>query len=388
MLATLMLCAFAGTVLMLPAFRSDLLEFARKQCAASDTDATVREIVADISVVIPARNEEKTVPALLDSLDAQSMAPREIIVVDDQSEDRTATIAARESTRVVPAGERPPGWIGKPWAVYQGSVSAVGDLLLFLDADVQLRPNALETLARAYLALSRRDAGSASALSVQPYHRTGRPWERLALLFNILVFIGSARRTRTLRFSMDGSCCFGPCILCRRSDYDRFGGHAAVRARVLDDVQLGSQFRSTGTRVRSFSGRGVVEFRMYPTGFRALLDGFTKNVLLGARRSNLVFRILAVLWFTGLLAVPPYIGYAAALGLLPELVVATVFYTFFVIQIAAAGERLGNFGPLPALFFPIHLAVFLLVLLRASALAVVGRNVQWKGRRLGQEPRT
>jgi hypothetical protein len=58
-----------------------------------------------------------------------------------------------------------------------------------------------------------------------------------------------------------------------------------------------------------------------------------------------------------------------------------------VIQTAAAGARLGNFGPLPAFFFPVHLAVFLSVLLRASVLAASGQNVRWKGRRLDPESR-
>ena len=388
MLATLVVFAFAGTVLMLPAFRSDLADFSDEHSSEGVTPEEAEALVADMSVVIPARNEEETIPTLLESLEAQTVAPREIIVVDDQSEDRTATVAARGSSRVVEAGERPTGWLGKPWALHRGASLARGSYLLFLDADVKLRRTALVALARALLALSRDEQSAVSALSVQPYHRTERPWERLSLLFNILVFIGSARRSRGLRFSMEESCCFGPCILCERSAYDRLGGHGAVSTSVLDDVQLGSEFRETGGRVRSFSGRGIVEFRMYPSGVRALLDGFTKNVLLGARRANIVFRVFAVLWFTGLLAVPPFIGYAAVLGRLPEFVVATVFYTFFVIQIAAAGERLGNFGPLPALFFPIHLSVFLLVLLRAAALAVVGRNVQWKGRRLDPESRT
>lgn len=388
MLATLVIFAFAGTVLMVPAFTSDLVAFVEEGGLDDDGARDIRRIVGETSVIIPARNEELTLPALLESLEQQTLAPREIIVVDDQSEDRTAAVARRESTRVVAAGERPKAWLGKPWALHQGAAAADGRFLLFLDADVQLKPNALETLARALLALSGEGAEGAAAISVQPFHRTIRLWERLALFFNILVFVGAARRSRAVRLGMEDSCCFGPCIFCRRSDYDRFGGHAAVGGSVLEDMHLGSELRSAGTRVRSFSGRGVVEFRMYSTGLRALLDGFTKNVLLGARRSSVVFRVFAVFWFTGLLAVPAYIIVAAVSVALPELVVATVFYAFFVIQITAAGERLGKFGSFSALFFPVHVTVFLVVLVRAAILALAGRNVQWKGRPLDPASRS
>ena len=385
MLATLVLFAFAGTVLMLPAFRSDLVDFVRSGRTEDADLRQVHELIARTSIIIPARNEAESLPVLLDSLKAQSIAPREIVVVDDQSEDDTVDVAERACARVVSAGERPKNWLGKPWAVSRGATEARGTYLLFLDADVRLAPTALEGIGRAVLQSSPNWPEDTTTISVQPYHRTVKPWERLAFLFNILVFVGSARRKRGLQLSMSGSCCFGPCIFCGRKEHSLFGGHRAVKNRVLDDMELGSAFRKAGVATRSFSGRGIIEYRMYPSNLRDLLDGFTKNILHGARRSVLLFRVFSVLWFTGMLAVPPYIIMAAAAGMLPELVVALVFYTFFVIQTASAGERLGNFGPLPAIFFPLHLAVFLFVLLRAVVLALSGRNVRWKGRRLDPE---
>lgn len=383
MLATLLVFAFAGTVLLHPSFHSDLAQFLRRQGAQSDLDEQeLRAVVSRISVVIPARNEEGSLPLLLDSLESQTMKPAEVIVVDDQSEDDTARVASRSFTKVISAGEHPEGWLGKPWAIHQGTRVARGELLLFLDSDVRLRPQALETLARAMRAASPEWPGSVTTLSVQPYHRTLRYRERLALMFNILVFAGAARRTRGLVFTMDGTCCFGPCILCGLREYDTFGGHEAVRRSILDDIDLGHKFVESGAKVRSFSGRGVVEFRMYPEGSRALINGFTKNLLLGAQRAGAWFRILAVLWVTGLMAAPLFFGIAAGAGMIPEIVVASVFFIFFAIQFAAAGRRVGNFGFLPALFYPIHLFLFLYVLLRASVLAVTGRNVQWKGRSL------
>ena len=385
MLATLVIFAIAGTVLLHPAFHADLARFVRRNRLRDVDERQIRAFVSQISVIIPARNEETTLPALLDTLEAQSHSPREIIVVDDQSDDGTACVAARPSTRVLQVGERPDGWLGKPWALHNGAEVATGEFLLFLDADVRLKPHALETLARAMMGRTSDGPRVNTVLTVQPFHRTVRYRERMALLFNILVFVGAARRKRGLRFTMEGSCCFGPCILCGRSAYRAVGGYSAVRRSILDDMDIGRRFVESGAGVRSFSGRGVIEFRMYPGGVRDLLNGFAKNVLLGARRSVGWFRVLSVLWITGLLAAPLYVAMLAAEAMIPELVVAIVFYTFFVIQVAAAGNRLGSFGALPAIFFPVHLATFLFVLLRASVLAVMGRNVVWKGRRLHAE---
>jgi glycosyltransferase involved in cell wall biosynthesis len=381
-LATLIIFAFAGTVLLHPAFHADLKQAVVRRHGDSVSERSLRDLVSRISVVIPARNEEESLPALLDSIELQTMQPGEVIIVDDQSEDRTASIAAREFTRVIPAGEHPEGWLGKPWAIHNGAEASAGELLLFLDADVRLQKNALEMLGRALVAVSPDWRENSTAISVQPYHRTLRYRERLALLFNILVFVGAAQRVKGLLLSMRGSCCFGPCILCDRRAYESFGGHQAVRRSILDDMDLGEQFRQAGSDIVSFCGRGVVEFRMYPGGVRDLLNGFTKNILLGAQRSGGWFKVLAVLWITGLMAAPLFMALTAASGLIPELVISSVFYIFFAIQFAAAGHRLGRFGPLSALFYPIHLLVFLAVLLRASLLAVSGRNVQWKGRTL------
>lgn len=380
MIVALTVTAFAGTVLLHPAFHADLRTFVRR-CREEASPERARDAIRRTSVVIPARNEADAIPGLLRSLRAQTIAPQEIIVVDDQSEDETAAVVRAEGGVVVQAGERPEGWLGKPWASRRGAQAAGGRYLLFLDADVTLQPDALEQLAAAMIGLS-SDGGQTPTLSVQPYHRTVRLRERLALLFNIQIFVGASRRTRGPLLTMRGSCCFGPCVFCGRDEYESFGGHLAVRDRILDDLELGASFQDTGVPLQSFSGRGVVDYRMYPGGVGDLLDGFTKNILLGAQRSDGWFKAFAVLWITGLLAAPVWIGIGLTTGSLTAVVIAIVFYSFFAIQLAAAGRRLGNFGPFAALLYPVHLAVFFFVLARALAFAATGRNVRWKGRAL------
>src|SRR5271167_1493999 len=99
-----------------------------------------------LSVIVPARNEEASIGACIQSLVAQHEVPLEIIVVDDQSTDRTREIASsfpRDRVQVIAAGEVPPGWTGKNNAVTSGSKAARGEWLFFTDADTIHRPGSL-----------------------------------------------------------------------------------------------------------------------------------------------------------------------------------------------------------------------------------------------------
>lgn len=88
-----------------------------------------------VSVIIPARNEERRIGRLLDSLDRQTVRPHEVIVVDDQSSDLTGSLASGRGASVVTGGPLREDWCGKPWACWRGACASTGDLLLFLDAD-------------------------------------------------------------------------------------------------------------------------------------------------------------------------------------------------------------------------------------------------------------
>jgi 4,4'-diaponeurosporenoate glycosyltransferase len=132
-----------------------------------------------VSIVIPARNEEKNLDLLLRDLTLQTLRPLEIICVDDASEDRTAEVARAYGVRVLSVKDKPEDWTGKTWACQQGAEAAGGNLLLFLDADVRLGRRGLEKLMSA-----RRKSGG--TISVQPYHRTEKNYEQLSLVFNLV----------------------------------------------------------------------------------------------------------------------------------------------------------------------------------------------------------
>ena len=144
---------------------------------------------ASVSVVVPARDEELTLPALLSSVAEQLPEVREVVVVDDASQDDTAGAARAGGARVLPAGSPPPGWTGKAWACHTGAAATTGDLVLLLDADTVLRPGALAGLVAAH-------ATHGGLVSVQPHHDVVRPYEQLSAYFNVVALMASAAFTR------------------------------------------------------------------------------------------------------------------------------------------------------------------------------------------------
>ena len=120
-----------------------------------------------VSIVIPARNEEKTLPILLASLKNQRFTADEVIVIDDNSEDKTRQVAVNEGARVIQSKPLPEKWMGKPWACYQGAKVAKGEILIFLDADTSIEKDGLKRIIDTYL----KNDG---VISIQPYHKTKR----------------------------------------------------------------------------------------------------------------------------------------------------------------------------------------------------------------------
>lgn len=131
-----------------------------------------------LSVIIPARNEEKNLPLLLADLKDQVGVSYEVICVDDGSSDRTRAIAEGFGVQVISVTDKPADWLGKSWACQKGAQAAKGKLFLFVDADVRLGPDALKCLLGTY---GEKD----QPLSVLPYHRMEKAYEQLSLFFNL-----------------------------------------------------------------------------------------------------------------------------------------------------------------------------------------------------------
>ncbi|MCR2802724.1 glycosyltransferase [Paenibacillus soyae] len=356
---------YAILVLLIAACAAGMLLFRRNTIPpVSD----VRSLGGKLSVIIPARNEEANLPNLLASLQAQTLQPFEIIVIDDHSEDRTRAIAESFGVTVIGSPELPDGWTGKNWAVWNGYRHCSGKLIAFLDADVRLTPGALRSL------LNARER-SGGVISIVPYHETEQFYERLALIPNVLGLL-----TFTSPFERRNAAqgLYGACILTTRGDYERAGGHQGIKGEMLDDLGLGAQYKKAGIPVNNYIGRGVVSFRMYPGGIRSEIEGFGKGAVLSTGKLDARTIGLIAIWLIGLLgaeAAPFAIGTAWFVPLL----VAYVLYTGQIYYFARYAGRFGFWQPALHMLSSIF---FLLVMLYSAYQVVLFGKVSWKGRKV------
>ncbi len=237
-----------------------------------------------VSIIVPARDEAENIGRCLGSLLHAEWPEYEIVLVDDRSEDGTREIAEAlaEQTggrvRVVAGEPLPEGWIGKPWACWQGFKAARGDLLLFTDADTRHGP---ELLSRAVRAL--RDHG-ADMLSALPRQVMVGFWERFMLPH--VWFIITARYPLMSRVNRSANpltvMANGQFILVRREAYEAIGGHAAIRDEVVEDVRLAQRMVAAGRSLFVAHAEELIQTRMYAS-LAGIIEGWSKNVARGAR---------------------------------------------------------------------------------------------------------
>jgi 4,4'-diaponeurosporenoate glycosyltransferase len=335
------------------------------------------ETPVSISVIVPARNEEKKLPALLRSLNRQSLKPMETIVVDDASTDATARLASDLGAVVVTSQEPPKGWLGKTWACWQGAQRAKAEILVFLDADTALESRGLERIAGTH----RKRGG---LVSVWPFHRMKRLYERLSAFLNIIV-IASMNAFTPLGERLKPLGAFGPCIVCSRTEYFAVGGHRSVKASILDDVALGMRFLERGINVHLYGGKGAVAFRMYPEGVRSIISGFGKNMGSGFRAASIVPLILITGWLTGAFVVTFFLAFSIAGSNFAGALLWFVADLMYAAQIYWILSRLGNFGFYTAFFFQVPLLFFVGVFIHSVVCTFLSGKVFWKGRRISLE---
>jgi 4,4'-diaponeurosporenoate glycosyltransferase len=330
-----------------------------------------------VSIIIPARNEEQTLPTLLKSLKHQEFAVAEVIVVDDHSEDATPRIANTYGARVIQAEELPRGWLGKPWACWQGACQARGELFLFLDADTSVEPGGLEKIVSSYLRVG-------GLLSIWPYHRMKRLYERLSAVFNIIIM--ASMGSFTLRGAKARSLgAFGPCVVCSKTDYFTSGGHEKVRGAILEDVALGQTFVRAGFKIHNFGGKGAISFRMYPAGIRSLITGFTKGMASGARVASRKILVPIICWIAG--------GFIASFWLLFLLLSSNlqgitpwlILNGLYMLQIFWILSRMGNYGLYTALLYPTTMVFFAGIFIISLVRTFLWHEVSWKGRKIDIE---
>jgi len=334
-----------------------------------------------ISVLIPARNEENSIgDAVRAALQNQGIE-LEVVVLDDHSEDRTAAIVERliatdERVRLVPAPELPAGWCGKQHACWLLAREARHPLLLFIDADVRLVPDAL---ARMTALVSASGADLASGI---PHQETVSLLEKLLIPlihFILLGFLPVRRMRRSRRPSFAAGC--GQLFIARAQTYHRCGGHSVIRDTLHDGLKLPRAFRAAGLKTDLFDATDLAACRMYHTASEVWF-GLAKNagealaapamigpmtaVLLGGQVLPLILLLLSLCSWP-----EPWPRWQITLALIATM---AAYYP----RLAAAWRYRQSF--LGAILHPLGILILLAIQWFAFLSNVLGRPAFWKGR--------
>lgn len=326
-----------------------------------------------LSILVPARNEERSIRECVSSLLLQEYpgGSVEVIVLNDGSTDRTGDILTQltltsDRLRVVDGESLPSGWNGKVWSCHQLSRVASGAFLLFTDADTIHTPDA------AARSVSEAIARKAGLYSLMPRQITESIAERITiplLNFFFLTFFPSfmLERSRDPKFAAAN----GQFMLFNRDSYERIGGHAAVKSTVVDDLSLARQIRLAGDRLVVGDGNDLVSCRMYQEGTE-IIRGFSKNLYaaVGAsapRAAGIAATLLL------LFVAPPVLlivnGSFSAL-------LATLLGLWMRVRSAVrSGEEIFY-----SLLHPISILIAVGLLLRSTWAGVRGETVTWKDR--------
>jgi glycosyltransferase involved in cell wall biosynthesis len=328
-----------------------------------------------VSIIVPARNEEEHIGPALTTLLKLDYDNYEVIAVDDRSTDRTAEVMDRIAStpqasgrlKVIHVAELPPGWMGKVHAMWSAANQASGDWLLFTDADVLFRPDALSR------ALAYAEAEPADHLILFPRMIVRSPGERMMIAFFQTLFVFGHRPWKVADPKTKDHMGVGAFNLIRRRVYDAVGSYQALRFEVLDDMKLGKIVKNAGYAQRNVYGADLISLR-WAKGAMGVVNNLTKNFF--AVMSFQWWRVLLSAFALAFLNLMPFLGIWLAHGW-ARLLYAVALASIFAIYVGMSWE-----SDIPAYYFVLHpvgAALFVYIMLRSMVLTLGRGGVAWRG---------
>lgn len=323
-----------------------------------------------ISVLIPARNEEKNIEICLNYLVAQDYNNSEILVLDDHSTDKTGKIVEsyqenHKQIKLINGKDLPEGWLGKNWACHQLANEARGDYFLFLDADVQI---AKETISSVLSEMNKSNVKMISVFSTQIIRSFGEwlivplmNWLLLAFLPLKLVYSSSNKSFVAAN---------GQFVFWERNTYFDIGGHQAVKDKVVEDMEFARICKSKNIKIKTMLGGDLIFCNMY-NGLSDAIKGFSKNFYPGFSINFFIF-FLMITFFLVIFFLPVVFVFFNYLFLFPLLLI--IIIRIFVSLISKQNIFYN------IILHPLQMLFMFFIGINSVINSKTG-NIEWKGRR-------
>jgi cellulose synthase/poly-beta-1,6-N-acetylglucosamine synthase-like glycosyltransferase len=327
-----------------------------------------------VSIIVPARNEADDIAATLTRLLALDYDNYEVIAVDDRSNDRTGEIMEQIAAtappgrlKVIRVSNLPAGWLGKPHAMWAAGNQASGEWLLFTDADVLFKPDALRR------ALAYAESEPADHLVLFQRMIVKAPGEKMMIAFFQTLFVFGHRPWKVADPKTKDHIGVGAFNLVRRRVYEALGTYAALRFEVLDDMKLGKVVKNAGYAQRTVFGADLISIR-WAKGAMGVVNNLTKNFF--ALMSFQWPRALASCFALAFLNLMPFAGILLAHGW-ARLGYAVALFSMFSIYVGMSTQS--DVPPYYFLLHPVSSVLFVYILLRSTFLTLARGGIVWRG---------
>jgi chlorobactene glucosyltransferase len=339
-----------------------------------------------VSIIVPAKNEEEVIGACIEALVKQNYKRIEVIVViDDGSSDKTEVIAESLSVKdrrlkVVKAGQKPKGWVGKTWPCWRGYENSCGEVLFFTDADTLLREDCV-SFAVYYLFENRYDV-----LSLAPAVKLGSFWANviiphLTLTINTFYPIKKVNSPKE-----EVAYVFGSFFVIKRECYEKIGGHLSVRDQIVEDRAIGQLAKSSGLKLRMDRAPQLSE-TLWETKLSSIWEGLQrvfssplqKRPWIGfpvgvAGLIITVFPVVTLILYS--LVIPARLG---SLLVYSIVIVSIIDFSLLVLVLATELKIVSRRGPQYSLLGFIGGAVFFAAMIVAAYKLITRKPIQWRG---------
>jgi glycosyltransferase involved in cell wall biosynthesis len=323
-----------------------------------------------VSILIPARNEEQSILTLLQSIVNQDYQNYEVIILDDDSSDGTFNVCKKFADthinfRVIKGDALPVDWLGKNYACYQLAAKAHGNLLLFIDADEELKVGLINS------AVHRMHANKLSLLSLFANQTMKTIGEQMVvpLMHYILLNLLPLRLIYLVK-NYTVAAASGQFMLFNAEDYHKYQWHEQVKYKIVEDVEIMRLVKAAGLKGEALLANGMISCRMY-NNYREAIDGFSKNFLAAFNYNIIWFLIYIVFIIAG-----PMIVIMTLNSSLTLFMIGLIALTRVMVSLSAGQNAWQNIILHPVQMFSLTLVAFLAIQRHLT------KTMTWKGRKI------